>query len=208
MGYSDMLLRLHDTLRLTRGQRGYVGIYHPGMDTVAHAYGAHTRYTAHEIKTVLGGVRDLLNDPQVQDGQTVFMLLADHGHYDAPQVINLLSDEQALPLRAHQLIGLTGDDRLAYYYARQGGLETVKRVIETEYADCLTYLEVDAAIQAGLYGTENLHPHLRSRLGDLILLPRLGWRVIDPSVVVHKLVSLHAGLDAWEMLIPFLWKRV
>ena len=58
-GYSDMLLRVEDALRITRGARCYVGIYWPALDTIAHAYGAHNRYTHTEIRTQLAALRDL-----------------------------------------------------------------------------------------------------------------------------------------------------
>ena len=208
MGYSDMLPRIQDTLRLTRGTRSYVGIYHPGMDTIAHAYGAHNRYTHTEIKTILDGMRNVLNDPTVQDGRTVFMLLADHGHYDAPYVLDMATDTRLASLRDTLQIGLTGDERLAYVHTRAGELDNAKRIIEREHGDWLTYITHEDAIASGMFGTGALHPALTSRMGDLILTPRLNYKVTDTSVVTNRLVSVHAGLDAWEMLIPLLWKVI
>lgn len=207
VGYTDFMLRLHGVLRDTRGKRGYVGIYHPGLDSVAHAYGAHNLFTHTEIKTHLTRLRDIFRDPAVQDGRTMVMILSDHGHYDATQSVNLKDDPKAAPIRDAMMISLTGDERLANLYVRHGTLETVKATIEQEYAGCLTYLETDKALAAGVYG-DDLMPGIRSRLGDVVLVPRLGWKMRDAVLPPLPLVSVHAGMDAWEMLIPLLWKVI
>ncbi|MCU0513856.1 MAG: alkaline phosphatase family protein [Anaerolineae bacterium] len=207
MGYSDFPLRLHHLLRQTAGQRGYIGVYHPGLDTLAHAYGAHNAFTAGEIKTYLRHLRDMLADPAVRDGRTLFMLLADHGHYDAPQPINLKDDPPAAPLRDALHMSLTGDERLANAYLRPGTLERVTATLAEHYADRLTWLETEAALAAGVYGPAVPEAH-RHRLGDLVLIPRLGWKLRDPVLPPLPLVSVHSGMDAWEMLIPFLWQAL
>jgi hypothetical protein len=209
-GYSDALPVLRQVLQATQGQRAYVSMYHGGVDTLAHRYGAHTDFTAREAKIWLRGLRDCLNDTAAQDGQTLFLLLADHGHYDVAHWINLRTDEKAAPIREAMTIGMMADARFGHLYLRPGTVETVKAHLEAEYADCLTYLETDSAIDAGLFGDPAaFSPRTRSRLGDLILIPRLGYGLTDPSVTDYShLISLHAGLSDREMLVPLLWRVI
>lgn len=209
-GYSDALPVFRQVLQQTQGERAYVSLYHGGVDTLAHQYGAHTDFTAREIKIWLRNLRDCLADATVQDGQTLFLLLADHGHYDGLHWINLRTDDKAAPIREAMSIGMMADARFAYLYLRPGTLHSVTAHLEAEYADCLTYLETDEAIEAGLFGDPaRFSPHTRSRLGDLILVPRRGYALTDPSVTDYShLIGLHAGLSDWEMLVPLLWRVI
>jgi hypothetical protein len=204
MGYSDMMLRVQDILKQTRGKRCYVGIYWEAVDAIAHAYGAHTHYTFNEIKQKLLALRDLLNKPEVQDGKTLFLLLADHGHYDSLEPIELKNDPTIMDAMT---MSVYGDERHAYMQVRHGTLDAVKAQIDSAYADKLSYVDAETAINTGYLGTK-LSPVIRKRIGDLILLPRLGYIVSDPVLGTLPIVSRHAGLSDWEMLIPFMWKMV
>lgn len=204
MGYSDMMLRVEDTLKQTRGQRCYVGIYWEAVDALAHAYGAHSRYTHAEIKHKLLALRDLLNQPDVQDGKTLFLLLADHGHYDSLQPIELKDDPVIMDAMT---MSVYGDERHAYMQVRHGTLDAVKERIDTAYADKLTYIDSETAINSGYLG-DTVHPVTAKRIGDLILLPRLGHIISDPVLGTIPMVSRHAGLSDWEMLLPFMWKMI
>lgn len=203
-GYSDMLLQLENALIQTKGQRAYVGIYWGAVDSIAHSYGAHNRYTHTEIRTQLLALQNLLKNPNVQDGRTLFMLLADHGHYDAPQTINIQDDSI---IREAMVFGLSGDARLPYLYLRPDTVEKIAQHIGQNYGDCLTTMTREAAFSSGFFG-DKLSPKTASRVGDLILVPRLGWTVQDPTVIELPLISWHTGLSDWEMLIPFIWKML
>lgn len=205
-GYSDMILRMEDALRATRGERCYINVYWAAVDTLAHAHGAHNRYTRREIKLQLSALRELLANPDLHDGQTLFILTADHGHHDVQHRHDLMEDALLAPLRDAMILGLSGDNRLPYIHLRPGTLPAVQDHLAANCGDWLMAVETDALLAAGVFG-ETLPPALRTRLGDLVLIPRLGHVVDDPSVTVLPLVSWHAGLSDWEMLIPFLWQR-
>jgi len=207
-GYNDFYLRLEDAMRETVGKSCYIGIYYPGVDTLAHEYGAHNHYTHHEIKANLRSLRDLLNKPEVQDGQTVFMLTADHGHYDAPHRIDLQFDERAKAIRDACVVSASGDARLTQLHVRDGKRDQIKDIVDQYFADSLTYIDADQAIAQGLYGTDEIHPETMHRLGDIILIPRLGWIVEDPSISRLPLISWHGGLSDWEMITPFIWRTL
>ena len=203
--YSDFWSRLVDVLRDTRGKHAYVNIYHPGVDTVSHVYGARNAYTHNEIRQQITQLTELLKDDSLQDGQTLFLFFADHGHADAPNIINLAEDQtinQALRL------GLAGDMRLGHLHLRNGTTEQLIDYINDRYTDSLIAIESEKALAAGLYGGGTPMPETARRLGDVLLIPRQGWQVIDQTVGILKLVSWHGGLAADEMLIPFLWKTL
>lgn len=206
MGHSDTWLRLGDVLRQTAGKRCCVQIYLPNFDTLAHAYGAYNPYVQHEVKTQFTQLRALLNDPAVRDGRTALLIFADHGHHNASQVVNLAADPQARPLHDALRIGLTGEPRMAYLTVRDGMRGQVIETLETHYGEMLTWVDAQQAASAGLFGTQTPYVESLYRLGDLIVLPRLEWVVTDAKP--PRLVSWHGGLADWEMLIPFMFKRL
>ena len=144
-----MMLRVEDLLKQTRGQNCYVGIYWEAVDAIAHAYGAHSRYTNHEIKDKLLALRDLLNQADVQDGKTLFLLLADHGHYDSLQPIELKGETTILDAMT---MSVYGDERHGYMQVRHGTLYAVKECIDTVYADKLTYIDAETTISSNYLG--------------------------------------------------------
>ncbi len=207
VGYSDLWLRLEDVLRATVGQHVYVSVYWPAVDTVAHAYGAYNRYTHNEIKYQLARLRQTLDQPAVRDGRTLVMILADHGHSDVPREINLAQDEPARPIFDALRAGYGGENRLPFLYLRAEAAAAVVETLERHYADNLTWVESGPALAAGLFGTEAPYAETLHRLGDLVLIPRLGWQVSDNFARLDFL-SMHGGLSDQEMLVPLLWKRL
>lgn len=206
-GYSDFHLRLEDALIGTRHQKCYLNIYWAAVDTLAHMYGAHNQYTAHEAKTQLRQLRDLLKNPDIHDGKTLFILTADHGHYDVGQRYDLMVADILAPLRDAMILGLSGDGRLPFVHVRPGTVATVKEYLNTTCGDWLIAVETDALLAEGFYGVTELPAPLRGRVGDLVLIPRLDHVVEDSSVGILPIVSWHAGLSDWEMLIPLMWQR-
>ncbi|NWG18354.1 MAG: alkaline phosphatase family protein [Chloroflexi bacterium] len=207
VGYSDLWLRLEDVLRATAGQRVYVSVYWPAVDSVAHAYGAYNRYLRNEIKYQLTRLRQTLDEPTLRDGRTLVLILADHGHSDVPREINLAQDEPARPIFDALRVGYGGENRLPFLYLRGGAPAAVVERLENAYADRLTWVESGAALAAGLFGTETPYAETPHRLGELVLIPRLGWQVSDNFARLDFL-SMHGGLSDQEMLVPLLWKRL
>lgn len=206
VGYSDFHLLLRNVLRQTVGQRCYINMYWPAVDSIGHHYGAHSAYTLHELEAQLTALQALLSDPALQDGRTLFLLLADHGHQDAGNVIDLSAEPQAQPIWDAMTLGMSGDSRLPILHLRDGQRQSVQATIDAQYADRLTTIDSQTALQIGLYGDDEIDTQTPRRLGDLILLPRATWRLQDPTVGMYKLIGWHGGLSDWEMLVPLLWR--
>jgi hypothetical protein len=202
-GNADFMLGLEKLLKETVGKKAYIGVYWGAVDSTAHQYGAHHPYTNAEIKRQILGIRDMLANPKIQDGKTLFMLLADHGHYDSLTGIELAKD----PVISDALtMSVYGDERHTYMQVRHGTMEAVKDAL-SNYADKLAFIESAEAFDLGYFG-KNRSPEARRRIGDLLLLPRLGYVVVDVFMPQYPMISRHAGLSDWEMLIPFLWQSL
>lgn len=206
-GTHDIWMRLHDVLSRTAGQRCYVNVYWPVVDTLSHLYGAQSTYVKNEIKYQMRELRTVLASDRVRDGQTLVLIFADHGHYDAPTEINLNTDQRIRPIRDAMRGAFGGDARFAQLYLRAGKVHPVINVLNQDFQNDLAWIEPEAALQSGLFGTGDVHPQVMARLGDLIIIARQGIRLSD-TLRPKKAVSIHGGLSDWEMLVPFMWKQI
>ncbi len=204
--YGDFWQRLGDVLAATRGQRAYIAAYIGAVDALSHAYGADNRYVRREVLRQLRDLRDLLRDPNIADGQTLFFVTADHGHGNAPHKIDLRNDPKAAYTRSAMRVGPGGDNRFTYLYLREGTREQVRAELTNHFGEVLAVVDSATALSAGVLGTEPPAPETEARIGDLILLPQFGYEVSDPNVVDLKMTSYHAGLHEREMLTPLLWR--
>lgn len=207
VGASDMWLRLRDTLYLTRGQKCCISVYLPNIDSISHAYGHDTEYVRAEALTQFTLLQQILNSPELHDGRTLFIMTADHGHHTVPNVIKIQQDPRWQEIIACFRSTSGGDARFTYLYLREGTRDRVQTMIAERFPEELVAFTPEAVIASGLFGTDTPHPDLLSRLGDLIVVSRLGTRLQDRTNESNS-ISSHAGLSDWEMLVPFLYKRL
>lgn len=207
LGRTDFWLRFEELLTQTKGQRCYISVYHDAVDGLSHYYGAHNRYLQTEIKSQLRHLRDIITSDAIRDGRTMVMILADHGHHDVPNAVLLAEDDRAQPIWEAMRGGMGAEGRFSYLYLRDGHKQTVIDTIDRHFSDQLTWIEPQAALEAGLFGDGTPYVETHHRLGDLIVLSRLNWQLGDPTRNFTS-ISRHGGLSDWEMLIPLLWKQV
>jgi hypothetical protein len=207
MGLSDIFLRVQGILRDTVGQKTYINVYNPMLDTISHAYGHKSPQAIFEIKNQLRNLRDMMASPDVRDGKTLTIITADHGHNEAPVVLNITDDPALRPIYDAMRANLGADSRFGYLYLREGTKSRVIDFIESELSDKVAWVDRETALASGLFGTGYLHPEVEHRIGDLILIPREGVRLVDPSHSPEP-VSIHSGLSPREMLVPLMWRVI
>lgn len=206
-GHSDFWVRLAEVLHETSGQRAYVNVYYGAVDSLSHMYGAKNQYIHYEIKQQVKQLLEVLSSQSVQDGQTLFILTADHGHANAPHLIDLQAEDSE-PIRRQLRFGLTGDTRLGHLHLQNESTEDVINQIHSIYGENITAIETSNAIDSGLFGHDTIYSETKHRLGDVILIPRLGTQIVDSSLGVLPLESWHGGISEDEMLVPFIYKRL
>ena len=202
-GHEDVWMRLNDVLRDTAGQRCYITGYLPNVDTLSHHYGARSDYVLAEVKQQMVSLAGILADATIRDGRTLFMVIADHGHANAPDVIYVDRDPR---LNDALRMPYGGDNRFAQFYLRNDMVDTVKAVIDEDYAGRLAWFDPQQAVADGLFGPGDPHPALYHRLGDLIVAAAPGVRLAD-QLREPVPVSIHGGLSEAEMRVPLLWSR-
>ncbi|MFW5772298.1 MAG: alkaline phosphatase family protein, partial [Phototrophicaceae bacterium] len=209
LGTADMWLRLRDVLRQTAGQRCYVHAYWPVVDMLSHVYGAHAEYIHNEVIIQLRALRDVLRSEDVRDGRTLVMVIADHGHADVHHLIDMSMQQNGRVAPLLETLRLTygGDTRLAHLFLRDGCRQRAVEVLRADFAGSLAAMDPAQAVEAGLYGPGPVHPELFARLGDLLVLARQSYRLVNDESKAN-IVSMHGGMSDREMLVPLLWRRI
>ena len=75
-------------------------------------------------------------------------------------------------------------------------------LLRTELAEIAHVMTIDEALDAGLFGPQPVSEELRRRLGDILILPRLGhfvwWR--ERGIMANHFYGHHGGLTPEEVI--------
>ncbi len=176
---------------LGEGER-FVYAYYDGIDKVAHGSGLGALYDA-ELRAVDRLVADLVSE--LPSG-AVLVVTADHGEIDVDQV-ELLGREMM-----SMVTFMSGEGRFRWLHARAGAAADLAAAATERYGDTTWVMAKDQLIDEGLYGGP-LPDHLRSRVGDVALLPHAPIAFIDPADTgENRLHSRHGSLTDDELLVP------
>ncbi len=207
---SDLWVVLREWVEEHASERGIFAVYWSAIDAIAHYYGPSFEGNLAEINNFAYSFeRDFLRGLSSQARErTLFLLTADHGQMDAPpQRIIYLSEYPQL--REHLLMDFAGEPRAAYLYCRNGEVDAARRYLETQLADRFFVLDSQVALDAGLFGSGTPAPEARHRIGDLIVLPRADYSLVERRNPDAKpLLGRHGGLATEEMLVPLLAARL
>ncbi len=178
---------------LLRAGEPFVYAYYDGMDKVAHARGLGERYDA-ELRAVDRLVADLA--AELPPG-AVLVVTADHGQLDIGQNLELLGREMMTAVRF-----MSGEGRFRWLHARDGAAEDLRAMALERYGDSTWVRHRDELVDAGWLGGP-LRDDLRSRLGDVALVPFTPIAFVDPADTGEsRLQSRHGSLTSAEMLVP------
>ncbi len=201
---ADLFINLRELVEKDPQERKYIWVYWPDVDTLSHYYGPDDERTAAEFASFTAALERLFLErlsPQARQG-VLLALVADHGQIATqPDPYYDLRNHPSLARRLHILP--TGETRLAYLFIRPGQTEAVREYIERTWPNQFGLVDPAFAVQAGLFGSGQLHPGLYDRLGDLLVVGRehayLWWANKD-----NTMQGRHGGLHPEEMLVPFL----
>jgi predicted AlkP superfamily pyrophosphatase or phosphodiesterase len=210
VGLSDMVTHIRRLVETPGDERMLIGAYYGQLDTVCHIYGTGTPEHAAEVVLLDAALqRELF--ARVRRPDTLFILFADHGHINCTpeHTIDLVADHPAL--LADLVVGPTGEGRARYLHVRDGRRDAVRAYLAEHFGAFSIVLDAGEAVARGLFGTRPLTPAARSRIGDLVLLPRENWyfhHYLSPQTKPLKIIGRHGGLTPEEMLVPFFALRL
>jgi hypothetical protein len=214
VGLSDLWLNLRRTLTERQaGQRLFVDAYWASIDSVGHVYGPTGAYLPSALRHLARSFEEdfLARLPKEAREDTLLIVTADHGQIATPpeRVVHL---PEHPTLQETLLLPPAGESRAAYLYAKPGQKDALQGYVEEHLAEHFVLQETERALETGLFGpTKALSPHLRARLGDMLLIAKDDARLTRRAREKEGGTSLrghHGSLTPEEMLVPLLMVRL
>jgi predicted AlkP superfamily pyrophosphatase or phosphodiesterase len=213
VGLSDLWLNLQRTLaERDADQRLFVDVYWGGIDNVGHVYGPTGAHLPWALRHLARSLEEDFLSRLTKDARegTLLVITADHGQIATPseRVVRLPDHPQ---LKETLLLPPAGESRAAYLYVRPGQKDILRTYVKAHLSDHFALLDTERALELGLFGSvEELTPHLRARLGDVLLIAKDESRLTtkEKKENAAELRGHHGSLTPEEMLVPLLLVRL
>jgi hypothetical protein len=202
---AEALVQLKQALLGVDG-KALLGFYWAGIDTIAHLYGPGSPHHAAEIASFWRTFDEVMQDVTSQD--TLYLFTADHGHVYADAAETVFLNDR-LPQLAGAIsmsptrnyIYPNGSPRDVFLHVRPDRRKWALEALHKALGDIALVMPVDEALAEGLFGPQPVSAELRRRLGDILILPRLGhfvwWH--EKGIMGNRYYGHHGGLTPEEV---------
>jgi hypothetical protein len=196
VGYRTPAVLVHEVARLAREGEMAIYAYYEGVDKVAHEYGLGSEYEA-ELDFADRLVAALLD--ALPTGSSL-MVTADHGQVDCGRDLTPIHPEVA---RSTEL--LSGEARFRWLHARPGARADLLAAASEYHSHHAWVRSLEQFLDEKWFGTGSLSDEVRSRLGDVALLPIESIGFDDPADTgPYELIGRHGSATTAEMYVPCL----
>jgi predicted AlkP superfamily pyrophosphatase or phosphodiesterase len=179
---------------LAQGDR-LVYAYYSGVDTIAHEQGFGAYYDA-ELATTDDLVRQVID---VLPAGAVLVVTADHGQVEVGDRI-IVPPAELLNLLTLQ----SGEGRFRWLHAKPGAAAAVLEMALERFGSSTWVVSAEQVLDEGWMG-RSMRPAVRSRLGDVALVPHEPIAFFDPDDSgPFELICRHGSLTSAEMRVPLL----
>jgi hypothetical protein len=196
IGLSDMLALARQILNRARS-RTVVTVYWPGLDSIAHPRGPQSEAYVAEAASVAAALRRELVG---RVGRTLLLLSSDHG-FASMTASDYVPTTRFPKLDDRRLLFPVGEPRASYLFLRADAGSATASPSPTVEGDLL-FVDADEALSLGLFGSGQIHPETRHRLGDLLVVSTGRQGLLHPYPDAPFLQGMHGGLTADEMIVP------
>ena len=150
---------------LLRAGSPFVYAYYDGIDRAAHAFGLDEHYGA-ELRAVDRLVGDLLEE--LPPGAAL-AVTADHGQVEVGGSVEVLGGDVMDGVAL-----LSGEGRFRWVHARPGAARDVAEALAARFGHLAWVRTTEELVEEGWLGGDPT-PEIRSRLGDVALVPFVAW---------------------------------
>jgi hypothetical protein len=191
----QLVAQAEDALR--RGDRAYVTVYHPDLDSTGHVYGAGSAAWRHQLGFVDALAERLAG---VLPAGAALYVTGDHGMVNPGEKVDV--DSVAELREGVALLG--GEPRARHLYARPGAVADVLAIWRELLGDRAWVYSRDEAVAAGWFGP--VAPELLPRIGDVLAVPYGDVAIVATRAEPAEsgLVGMHGSMIAAEQLVPLL----
>jgi hypothetical protein len=200
---SDLWVSVSSLLQSPKEEQQFIYIYWGEIDELEHRYGPQDERVRREFDSFSLQLARFLHElKQTSNGDTLFIMTADHGQIATPRVQNY--DLKNHPqLTSWLTLPPTGERRFAYLFVRPRCEARLLDYVENTWHGIFRLYSADQVRSAGLLGSGDPDPRLKDRMGDWVLIPledAYWWW----SEKENNMLGRHGGLSSQEMLTPLL----
>jgi hypothetical protein len=203
---AEALVQLKEALLETEG-KALFGFYWAAIDTIAHHYGPGSPHHAAEIASFWRTFDEVMAD--ITSPDTLYLFTADHGHVHVDAAETIFLNERVPQLAGALAMSPTrnyiypnGSPRDVFLHVRPNRRKWALDGLRKTLGDIALVMPVDEALEEGLFGPQPVSAELRRRLGDILILPRLGhfvwWR--ERGMIGNTFHGHHGGLTREEVV--------
>jgi predicted AlkP superfamily pyrophosphatase or phosphodiesterase len=208
---NDLFATLSDELAKPQEKPSYNFVYWSGIDGAGHEFGPGSREYKQAIKEYFTALDEFLAKAN-NIKNTLFVISADHGqiNVDPKETTYLdgiagLSKLFRVSAQGNPILPW-GGKREVFLAIRDDKQSEALNILQEVIGDDAELVESEKALKAGLFGHALVnHRHLKSRIGDIIVLPK-GKKTFwyhHPNEQPYKLNGEHGGLSDAELKVPF-----
>ncbi len=199
--FGDLWCTLLQKLEFNRTSRTCEVIYWNDIDTYGHLMGMEDDRVYFDLDQFYFGMEKAIESITVSHfGKTLLLVTADHGQIrSVPDSNRDLKNHPGLLKNIWMMP--TGENRLTYFYVKNGHAKDLQNYIESEWPNEFHLFSSQDFIKEGVYGTSSLHPDLENRIGEMMAAAKgesYFWWPKRPD----KLQARHGGLSENEMIVP------
>jgi hypothetical protein len=179
------------------GDRAYVTVYHPDLDSTGHLFGAGSSAWCHQLRFV-----DALAERVAEalpPGAALYVT-ADHGMTNPAERVDAETTEE---LRDGVAL-LGGEPRARHVYTAPGAAADVLAAWRETLGDRAWVLPREEAVAAGWFGVGP--PEMLPRIGDVLAVPFADLAIVAPQAepLESNLIGMHGSMVSAEQLVPLL----
>ena len=200
VGADDLAARVDAALAAARQPRSLTYLYWGDVDKIGHIHGCESWQWGEELAATDAELRRLAES--LPRGTTLH-ITADHGMVDVPD--EGVHDAAVDPVLAEGVDRIGGEPRSPQVYAVPGAAADVAARWRDRLGERGLVLERQEAVDRGLFGP--VREEVLERIGDVVVLMRPGFSVVDSRVHRPELIALrgvHGSLTADEIDIPLI----
>jgi hypothetical protein len=190
--------------------KAFINFYWAGLDTAAHTHGPGSAEHDAEVVAFWAVLDQLLGRGAKASPQPLWLFTADHGHVRVPAEETIHVNERWPALEGMLATSPTGQrilpcgcPRDMFLHLRPECRDEALSLLRDGLGDIATVMTTEAAVAEGLFGApQSVSDELRRRIGDVLVLPRLGhfvwWHA--PGLLENRLNGHHGGLTPEELI--------
>jgi len=208
--FADTIIRTRKNLERSK-VNSFHFVYYASPDTVSHARGPYTEEFGAEIESLFGIVeRQLFSklDKGVAK-KTTILVSGDHGAVRVRKE-TVLDVAQHPELTSLFRMPPTGDSRASILNLKPGITDKALAFFEKNYPGQFDVRESSRMLSEGYFGLGQVKEETRSRIGDLVAIPRFD-NAVDNSQLDFKrdeVPGRHGGLSEEEMQVPLIAAKI